>query len=709
MPTPVSKKAIAFENNHEAIAVFPAAGAKAEDIVAALDLTSYKAVLLIIGGADSVDEKLKSRLTQVFSRGVARVAATMNAVIIDGGTEAGVMAMMGQGVADRGFKSALVGVAPLGMINYPGSRGTGETPLDPNHSHFVLVEGKAWGSETNVIFNLVRALRTAKTPAVALLAGGGAITKTEALQAVRQNLPLFVVAGSGGTADEIAAASKAKTQLADDPVMAEIIADGRIELHLLDDLVSGAERLFTRVLGGDNVLLQSWGHFADYDLNAGIQQRRFQRLQVAIILIGVLGTALALANQVGKGNESWASWRYWWFYFPRKENTDAVNPPWVGWWLAHYLLLVIPVLLTILITAANRFKQGNKWLLLRAGAEAIKREIYRYRTRAGDYREVPSVTTIASPAATASLASSTTTELKPPPPTPEQVLAQRVEDITRRVMRTEVNASALKPYGTDKGLPPNMDASQGGDDGLSVLTPDRYVQVRLGDQLNYYRTKALKLERQIKVIQWSIFIIGGLGSLLAAISQQVWIALTTALAAALTTYLSYQQTENTLTKYNQAATDLHNVKAWWTALPPEDQAKQDNVTTLVDHTEQVLQSELNGWVQQMQNALAELRKDQEKVPESRDGSTLSQTDAEKAAAAEAAEQQAVAGEAPGDQVGDQGVAPTGEPAFDAESAGEEIVSDETGEATTDERATGNEPETTDEEATDNQSRRPSHR
>lgn len=55
------------------------------------------------------------------------------------------------------------------------------------------------------------------------------------------------------------------------------------------------------------------------------------------------------------------------------------------------------------------------------------------------------------------------------------------------------------------------------------------------------------------------------------------------------------------------------------------------------------------------------------------------------------------------------MASTDEPALDAESTEEEIVSDETGEASADERATGNEPETTDEEATDNQSRRPSHR
>jgi TRPM family ion channel/conflict system pore-forming effector with SLATT domain/uncharacterized protein DUF4231 len=678
MPTAISKKTIPFENNHEAIAVFPAAGANAEDIIAALGITGFKSVLLVIGGADSVDEKLKPRLSQVFSRGVARAAATMNAVIIDGGTKAGVMAMMGQGVADRGFISSLIGVAPLGMVNYPGSVGNGETPLDPNHSHFVLVEGQAWGNETNVIFKLVRALRSSKAPAMVLVAGGGTVTKSEALQAVRQNLPLFIVEGSGGTADEIAAAWKAKPEVPGDPVMAEIIADGRIELHLLDNLVTGVERLLIRVLGGDNVLLQSWGHFADYDLNAILQRKRFERLQVAIIVIGVVGTALALIKQVYNAEGVQTGLKNWWLYLPWSwsEKTDH----WVGWWLVYYLLIVIPIILTILIAAANRFKQGNKWLLLRASAEAIKREIFRFRAKSGDYKEVPNVppvaptppvppvlasaspsnATTAAPGSPAPSAPEAPPSPQPTPLTPEQVLAQRVEDITRRVMRTEVNASALKPYDRDKGLPPYMHAAKG-DDGISLLTPDRYVQVRLGDQLNYYRTKAVKHERQLNVIQWSIFIVGGLGSLLAAINRQVWIALTTAVAAALTTFLSFRQTESIVTKYNQTATDLNNVKAWWTALPPEEQAKQTNIDTLVDHTEQVLQSELDGWVQQMQNALAELRKGQEKAPETADSSAVKP----------AAGQAATGAQTAGDKVVGVGETPTDEqPATVEQTAGD---------------------------------------
>lgn len=576
----IVKHAIHFSNNHSALAVLPTADNTVEEIIQALGISSPKAVILVIGGADDLDEKLIPRLTQLYGRGIGRAAVDVKALIIDGGTAAGVMSLMGEGVAAHGYQAALLGVSPLNKVYYPGSTLTDGVSLEPNHSHFVLVEGDKWGSETAMLFGLLNGLtakasdvsnQSLKIPAVAILAGGGAVSKTEVLRVVRKNFPLLIVEGSGGFADEIAEAFKEKDLQIDDPVMAEIIADGELHFHLLNNSVKGIERLIVRELESDKVLLQAWETFANYDQNANIQQKRFDRLQLAIITIGVLGVALVIIQQV---------------FAPREANGDLrrADLKAVGfiWWAVYHMLIIIPILLTILVTATNRFKQGNKWLLLRAGAESIKREIYRYRTRAMHYVN-----------------------------NGEQQLAKMVETITRRTMRTEVNLSALVPYDKEKGFPPYMDAARGGDDGFSCLTPDRYVELRLGDQLSYFQSKAPKLEKQLRLLYWMTFIVGGAGSYLAAIGMQGWVALTTSIVAAFGTYLGYRQTESTLTKYNQAATDLANVKAWWNALSAEEQAQQVNINSLVEHTEQVLQSELDGWIQQMQNALADLRKGQE--------------------------------------------------------------------------------------------------
>jgi hypothetical protein len=104
---------------------------------------------------------------------------------------------------------------------------------------------------------------------------------------------------------------------------------------------------------------------------------------------------------------------------------------------------------------------------------------------------------------------------------------------------------------------------------------------------------------------------GGVGTFLAAIGLELWIAVTTALAGAFATYLEAMQLENSVMLYNQAATDLAAIKAWWLALPPDEQLRQDTIDRLVTRAERIMQAELTGWVQQMQDAMTQLRLEQQ--------------------------------------------------------------------------------------------------
>src|SRR5262249_54079178 len=101
-----------------------------------------------------------------------------------------------------------------------------------------------------------------------------------------------------------------------------------------------------------------------------------------------------------------------------------------------------------------------------------------------------------------------------------------------------------------------------------------------------------------------------------AIGAQLWVALTTALASALTTWLASRQLDETLVRYNQSAADLANVRDWWTKLSPAAKRNPKNIDQLVEVTERVLETELSGWVQRMENALAQLKAEEEKGEES---------------------------------------------------------------------------------------------
>lgn len=113
-------------------------------------------------------------------------------------------------------------------------------------------------------------------------------------------------------------------------------------------------------------------------------------------------------------------------------------------------------------------------------------------------------------------------------------------------------------------------------------------------------------------MQIAILVAGGVGTLLAAVGAQLWVALTTALATALTTSLASRQLDETLVRYNQSATDLANVRDWWTKLSPAAKRNPKNIDQLVEVTEKVLETELSGWVQRMENALAQLKTEEEK-------------------------------------------------------------------------------------------------
>ena len=133
-----------------------------------------------------------------------------------------------------------------------------------------------------------------------------------------------------------------------------------------------------------------------------------------------------------------------------------------------------------------------------------------------------------------------------------------------------------------------------------------YIRFRIDDQVAFYRNGVRRRERRVQALRWLMLGFGGLGTLLAVAGLQLWVAVTVAVVGALTTYLEAMQLEATIMLYNQAATNLEGIRAWWTALPPDQQVLRRNVDRLVERSERVMQAEHGGWVQEMQDAMTRL-------------------------------------------------------------------------------------------------------
>jgi hypothetical protein len=624
----LSAQEVLFANGNRAHIVAPPAGADAAAILQALGIQPPTPLIIISGGAGGLDAAmaadagflgrsirffrrgnaridLKSRLTQLFSRGIARAAADVNAVILDGGTRSGVMQLMGQGVADRDRGSTLVGVSPAGRVTYPGGPQEGsiqdDAPLDPNHSHFVLVDSDQWGGETETMFSLAAALvgaaPAAKSAAVTVLVNGNpeGIAKAEVLHSVRRGWPVVVVEGSGGLADEVAKLKKQRSPVIQDPGLAEIVADGKLRLFGRGDSVDALSKLITRQFVRDETLEMAWQRLGTYDAQALRHQADFNRLRTWILRLGVLTTFMVVLK-AALASPGWVAY----LTFLSQQTRDWLNTiavPWSGVVL-YYVVLLLPILTSLVLAVETRLNPGNKWVLLRNSAESIKRAIFEYRTRPAVYSR---------PAAAGGAQTPAPSDQQQEQATREAELARSVAFISQQLLQTDVNMSALPAY-TGK-IPPQYAAAEA-DDGFRFLTPDLYIALRLDNQLGFYQNRSSSKEKELRTYQILTLAAGAVGTFLAAVGLDLWVAVTTALATAFIGFLQYRQTEHTLVQYTQTSTALENVKAWWTALSAQEQADRKNVDKLVETAETIMASEQRGWMQQMQDALAQLRREE---------------------------------------------------------------------------------------------------
>ena len=234
----VDVQEIIFPNGNQARAVFLSTGTRSqtllESVLSSLGLPAFHNFMMIAGGAALMTEAFYPNLTHLFTDGIAHLAASHTMLIIDGGTQAGVMQLMGTGVAEKGRRSPLFGISPAGRVRYPGQRVYGNddedtAQLDPNHSHFVLVETDEWGGETATMYELAHYF-SQEHSSIALLVNGGAIAIKEVLYNVRQQRPVIVLEGSGRAADDIAHLWREKPLTISNPELAEIIQQGNIHL-----------------------------------------------------------------------------------------------------------------------------------------------------------------------------------------------------------------------------------------------------------------------------------------------------------------------------------------------------------------------------------------------------------------------------------------------------------------------------------------------
>ncbi|MEM9004330.1 MAG: DUF4231 domain-containing protein [Cyanobacteria bacterium P01_F01_bin.86] len=305
------------------------------------------------------------------------------------------------------------------------------------------------------------------------------------------------------------------------------------------------------------LLIDAWERQIIYSRNASRYQKRFVTLRttLAILSVGVIFLSLVEANFLSE---------------------DAANLTYSS--SIEKLLIILPITITGLLAFSVKFDRGQNWVLLRGNAEALKREIYYYRTQVDPYKE-----------------------------NRDAVLAQRVKQISESMKGSPVHRASLNPYESLTPAEKRQADLYAPEKYSDFLSAEKYLTYRLEKQFDWYRKQAKLLDRQLEIFQFGIYAFGGLGTFLAATDNfKSWVAVTTALTGAFNNYVEFKRVEASLVGYNQAADTLYDIRTWWHSLSASARGNRQNFEKLVKSTEKTIRSENTSWLQDMQDLLADL-------------------------------------------------------------------------------------------------------
>ena len=312
----------------------------------------------------------------------------------------------------------------------------------------------------------------------------------------------------------------------------------------------------------DPTLERAWQNHASLDVAADKRTKGFYNLRKWIAWLGILATLFAILIQQ---------------FFPTP--LDTLNPP-----FAYYatlglgvkgLFIAIPILASALAAFATKRYSDGSWLIYRAGAEEVKKEIYIYRT------------------------------ILPKDTSRRDYLEKRLGEIQGKVVRNLGGKFAFEGY---KGpLPSNYNKKKpDSDPGFHDLTGEEYVRYRLKNQLDWHnnRINQRKLERRWMTIY--ILSAGGLGALLAALGGvlAIWVALTASVTAALLAWQELRRVDEIIKNYSKVVVELSILYNHWQNLNPEERTAAE-FEKMVLGCEHVLWTQNGEYIRSMQEALSQ--------------------------------------------------------------------------------------------------------
>lgn len=575
-----------------------------DEIVAELGITQSGPVIVVFGSAKTLVANAIPRIERFLAKTVAPIAKERSVAVVYGGTDAGVMALLGRALIEFAPSVPLIGVAPKALVAFDGREPpAGGAHADRRHTHFVTTPGTRWGDEADALIGITERLARTDT-VVAIALGGQQGTLNEVSYAAQRHWPLLVVTHMDTSSDNMQSSSTPHQQMLSrgarntmattiattsdllgmylssratsrrrdhirpsrspspaprtDPAWDDI-ADatkrgGLLALRLSDH--NGVRRALTWCLTPDRLMKEAWLRVGAVNQVAQRAKPPLQKLKVLILLLGLLTTVIALALP-------WLP--------PALTNAGRVT------------LLVLAAISGALVAFIARRRRDARWITVRAGAQALNRELYRFRTHAGDYW--------------------TAHQNK----TDRRMFASALATINNRLsqqLSPSIHHQAFEIW-PPASLIHTVDPR---DTLLDMLDGETYDTIRVEHQLRYFTRSVGRADRALD--RFLIMVYGAsVASLLAEellfqfTQLEVWVSLVVAIAAAIVLWLTYGHLEQQVHHATVAVTGVQGARQRWLVhTDVGTRNAEEPVSVFATEAEDALESEALQWEHMLKQA-----------------------------------------------------------------------------------------------------------
>lgn len=334
----------------------------------------------------------------------------------------------------------------------------------------------------------------------------------------------------------------------------------------MDDLAKQRDTMDNQPESVTPILEVAWRKFAQYDDTSVKRTASFTRLRRWILIFGVLATLLSILTTI----------------YP-----DEFFRP--GLLVLKIMLVASPIIASVLAAIGNEYYSTGDWLVARAGAEEILRDMYLYRT------------------------------ILKGNPKRREWLERRLGRVQRAVFRGMNGELVMETFKGNVPPKPRFNPGEpGNDDGFKDLTGDEYFKYRLESELQWHEKKIIGKQKERFRLQVLIYISGALGAIIAAVATfgdansdlAIWVALTASLTSAFSVWQQLKNLEQVVRNYSKVIMELGIISDHWKNLEAGDRT-QSEINRMVQGTENILWSRNVEYIKAMQEALRDSSLDKE--------------------------------------------------------------------------------------------------